>query len=586
MTTASAEEPRESPPLTSDASEGLPVTVRRPGWWVLLLIAYGLCLNLPYLGSTPLMSHEILVAQRTQGLVSEGGWLVPYREGRPDFNKPVLPFWVAGAISVVAGEVNEWILRLPSVAATIGTMLLLVFYVRRKVSWRAALVTGWVFLTSSAAFQYGRRAEVDMVLAFLTTLSLLAYLRGIEEPERRRQIGWFLLMWIAAGFGVLAKGPLPVGVLLVTMLVMAVMCPEARRLGRMLPLSGPLVMLAVVAAWAVPVILTNTDAVTTWNDQSLGRMAGELGHEKPWYYYIVRAPTLWLPWILPVAVGAYLAVRRGVLDRRHTVFHLAWGVAGLVLLSVSTGKRVHYALPVTPPFLILAGLGLDYILFVVPRRLSQWTAALFWLHTLAVPGSVAGIVAGVILLPQHAAAIVVVGTILAITLAWALMLYYRYRRAAAVVVLALGLGLASVLGIGLIVTPVSQAVGYDATIGRALAARGDTPACAFVPSGADLSGNDVGTVTFYAGHALTVVQGPDDLERWRTSHPGGLVLVRQEDIALVKMLGAWTEALPPGDPRWSEGHFVLLGVPEIPAAPSPDSTGTTSTTNREEQHGQ
>ena len=555
-------------PRAAALAGNLPV-IARPQLWVVALVLYALLLGLPWLGTSPLMSHEVLVAQRTQGLMNEGEWVVPFRDGRADFNKPPLPFWITGSLSALAGEINEWTIRLPSVAATIGTMLLLVFYTRRLLCWRTALVTGWVFLTSVAVLQYGRRGEVDMLLTFWTSLALVAYATGLVEPNRRRQVAWFLTMWLAAGVAVLAKGPLPVGILLVTMILTAVFCPEGRRIGRMLPILGPASLVAVVAAWAVPVALMYPEAVSVWAMESLGRFAGKMGHEKPLFYYVFRAPTLWLPWILPVAVGANLVVRKRTLPRLQWVLLLAWGLGGLVLLSASTGKRVHYVLPVMPPFLVLAGLGLDGIVFAVSRKLARSRRVLFWLHVATVPGALVAALVGLAYLPKYGDRVMALALVFAAAFTRVLWLYYTRRRTASMLTMVASFATIQVIAVGLLLTPLSLAVGREAAIGRAIAAREDVPACAFVTPEGEAEARSAKTVTFYAGRRLTTIRGRDAMRRWRADHPGGLVLVGKQDVAVLRSLGAWTEPLPPEDPKWSESDFDLLSVPTEVAAHSP-----------------
>jgi len=79
--------------------------IRHPGWWLLALVLYSGVIHFAYLGRFPFISHEARAAIRTEGLMNEGGWIVPqfYDEGSgepmQDFQKPPLPFWIAGAFT-------------------------------------------------------------------------------------------------------------------------------------------------------------------------------------------------------------------------------------------------------------------------------------------------------------------------------------------------------------------------------------------------------------------------------------------------------------------------------------------------------
>jgi len=504
-----------------------------------VLIAYGLATGLAYLGSAPLLSHEGLAAERTRELMTVGGWIMPHLGGRPDARKPPLPFWIGGALAVAAGGMSEWTARLPSVAASLGTMVLLVLWMRRVADLRAAVITGVIYLTSAAALVYGRRAEVDMQLAFWTTAALVSAWLALQEPDRRRQLLFAAGMWASLALGVLTKGPLPLGIAAVALLAAALFSREARRIGRLHPLPGVLLFLAVVLPWGLHVILQWPKAAEVWYIESAGRYVGEFGHYKPWHYYATRAPVLWLPWLPLVAYGVYAALRREAVRRAALVFLLAWGVGGLVFLSFNAGKRLHYALVAAPPFLVLAGIGAAGLRQPVTRA-GRWLLASHWL---LVPAAMGGGIWAAWAYPEFRAAVLAAACVAAVGIACAILLAGQGRMAAALAAVA-----AVVLGVHLI------AAGH---VAPALAAREDVQGrmgrwlAAELPADADVRffREPMARVLFSAGRIMPVLPDAEAAAAWRTTaRQAYLILVNAGDRADADRAGPWQEVR-----AWDDG---------------------------------
>lgn len=561
------------------------------------LVLYALAMGLPYLGAAPLASHEALIGMRTRSLMNEGGWVLPYTLypstdryplGQPDVRKPSLPFWIAGGLSALAGEVNEWTLRLPSVLAALGTMLLLVAWVRRAVGWRTALVTGLAAAASVMVMQWGRRAEVDMQLCFWTTLSLTAFYFGFDEPGRPRQVRWFLVMWVALGLAVLAKGPFPLAFWAIGGPLYALLSRQARRLKDILPLVGPLVMLAVAAPWVTLVMMrlagegmSPAEVLAAWQQQSVERYAGSFGHEKPFYYYLLEEPILWMPWLLPVVIGIFLAFRRAALSPRERMFLIVWGLGGLAVLSFGTGKRLYYALPVTPPFLVFAGLGLDYLVFGLPERLPKPARLLLVLHWFAVPAILAGAIVAVAHLPKYELPLALLGVLGACGLAAVLSLYRDGRRVAALLTFAAVMLAAVVLGTAAVAAPLVAESEEGAALGRAVAAQATQAGRATQAGDGEVAfyGATDDTVLFYARRNGPVFFKPEQVARWLAEHPRGLVVAEkgpplEELLRLCRL-----EPVPVSQESATEADWpsVILtaspdpGWPPAPGVPSTES---------------
>lgn len=493
--------------MTELTNPSLAPAIRRPWRWVALLIIYGLALNLVFIGSSPLGSHEALAAERAREMTTIGHWTIPHYDGKPDMTKPPLPFVFTGLLAAASGGFTETAVRAPSALAAVGVALLLMFWVRRMFGWRPALLTAFVTLTSAGFIGWGRRGEVDMQVAFWTTATLLSYWLVVTESGFARRAAYFVIMSLSLAAGVLTKGPLTPATLVVASLALTIAGDPDRRGWRALwpMIFGGFASIALVAPWVLAMVQAQPDAWTVWYEQYIGRAEGVIGHDKPWHFYLTRTPLqLWGLWAIFVILGVFLAIRYRQLPRGLTVFLLAWGFGAELLLSFSVGKRIHYALGAQPPFLFLAGWALD-------RVISAPTGD--WFHRFRRP------------------------------VTWGVAVY---------AVLALvGVGIYT----GVFLSRPDPAEN-QAQIGQLIAR--EIPATDTVAAYRGAGPVEL----FYARRFIPVVE-QNDLAAWRDQHPGGYLIV---GARLIPELGAdhdtWPVISPPGwQPGASKAQATLLRVP-------------------------
>jgi 4-amino-4-deoxy-L-arabinose transferase-like glycosyltransferase len=181
---------------------------------------------------------------------------------------------------------------------------------------------------------------------------------GVVAAWQGRPVQGWLAYGIGIGLGILTKGP----VVLVHVLPVAALAPWWARTPRptwsswYAGLLGALVLGAGIGlSWALPAASRGGPAYETailWK-QTAGRVVNAFAHRRPWWWYLPLLPVVLFPWSVWPPLWRSLISRRIALDQPSR-FALAWLVPGLVLLSVISGKQVHYLLPLLPAFVILA----------------------------------------------------------------------------------------------------------------------------------------------------------------------------------------------------------------------------------------
>ncbi len=287
------------------------------------------------------------------------GALVMHLNGQVYTQKPPLFFWLVAGCQRLAGSATAAASRIPSALATLLTALMLYGMVGRTHGRKEALAAAGFLLTSILVMQMGFWVGIDALVMALVTGCVYLQARG-ESRGLRRVLSIAGMAVLAAGI-VLAK----VGPVFIALLALGAGAVLERGWRGLLPRhllwSIPL-FLAVLALWVLPAA-----KVGGW-DYIAGLSTGQAGkrlfsassHGRPFWYYLVRFPVLFLPFavLIPAIVIHAVRERRAGGDPwRRTLRYVLWFVLPFVVFSIVSGKRERYILPLFPAAAALAGIA-------------------------------------------------------------------------------------------------------------------------------------------------------------------------------------------------------------------------------------
>ena len=356
-------------------------STERRSFWLLALLAVcvlgaGIGLRDPWPADEPRFA---LVAQQ---MVQSGDWLFPHRGSELYADKPPL-FMDLQAASFEL--VRNWRVAflLPSLLATLGTLVLVYDFGRRLWDRRTGLLAAWLTLFAVGFTFQARRAQIDPTVVFFITLANYALLRHLLRGPHWRQ---WALGGFAAGLGVITKGVGVIAFLCVPPWLWMRRQPAAHRdlyfAGGWRWLLAPALCVLAVALWLLPMLLAvraqHDPAYAAYADNILLRQTAQRyldawhHQQPPWYYLEVIALqwlplSLFLPWL---ARPWWRALRDG--DARHAVL-LGFVVLVLVFFSLTAGKREVYILPALPMLALAAAPHVPKILGA-----TKWPARWLW----------------------------------------------------------------------------------------------------------------------------------------------------------------------------------------------------------------
>lgn len=372
--------------------------------------------RLPLLDAPFSKDGEAREAAVIADVVRHGEWIAPSlgEDGVPA-KGPFLPWW-GGALSHLLG-LDEGTIRLAGLLLAVGAIACTVALGGLLGAWPAGWMAGAVLGTSPGFWRHMFSIRYDVPLAFGVVLTMLLFVWALRS-ERHRTLATLLAHLALAG-ACFAKG---LAALVPT--VPAIVATLAlRRDGRLLSTwlftaalsAGAIVHPAFLGLAALLALFVLRDAVKDGPGRLLdlapgliftGLLAGWLHladqrypieyadhvlregvswtyasgrHDedllKPFFWYVPKLAGELFPWILFLPVGILVAIQRWRRDPRDPiVVPLLWFTLTLLLLSSFAYKRVHFLLPLHAAAALLVGSVL--VLPPAPggERVARWRA--------------------------------------------------------------------------------------------------------------------------------------------------------------------------------------------------------------------
>ncbi|HKY95992.1 MAG TPA: glycosyltransferase family 39 protein [Kiloniellales bacterium] len=411
-------------------------------WLPWLLVLLVLVAAVPAIVAMPPIDRdETRFAQATRQMLETGDYVAIYFQDEPRNKKPVGIHWLQAASvglfsSPKAAEI--WAYRIPSLAGAVGAVLVLLLLGRRLFGERVGALAALLMAGCLAVQVEALMAKTDAVL-LLTILTAQLALAEIwqrsqrDGPESWAGAEWRALFWVMLAAGVLIKGPLAPLVVGATILALSIVEHRWRWLGRLSPLWGLPLFLALVLPWFLFVtFLRDTGFVGEAASKDLVAkiVGGEESHGMPPGFYLGAHLLFFFPGAL-FALPAVLAAWRRRKQEAPLRFCLAWLLPTWIFFEVMPTKLPHYVLPTYPALALLTAWAVTTAL---PELRRRWV---YGLHGLIGLGAL-GLAAAAIALPILAEAgflwqSVVVAVILVVGVGGTLGLAWQGRQQPALI---------------------------------------------------------------------------------------------------------------------------------------------------------
>jgi len=318
---------------------------------------------------------DAVLGQIPRSMLASGDWVTARLDGVAFLEKAPLSSWMI-AISYKVFGAQDWAARIPVALSAIGLCWLTAAFGIWAFGRRAGFYAGLTMSTCVGLFLFTRILIPDVMLTFTIALAMWAFLRALDEEERRPRL-WAFLLAASLGTGLLLKSLIalvfPVGAGVIYLLATRQLF-SPRTWKRLRPFSGLLVVLVIAAPWHILATLRNPPYFAF----TLRSVPGEY-HGFFWFYFINEqllrflnlryprdyntVPRLWfwllhLVWLFPWSVYFPGVVRLSFkpVDRpsRARLLALCWTGIVLVFFTFSTTQE-YYSMPCYPALALLLG---------------------------------------------------------------------------------------------------------------------------------------------------------------------------------------------------------------------------------------
>ncbi|HJY52617.1 MAG TPA: glycosyltransferase family 39 protein [Candidatus Udaeobacter sp.] len=322
---------------------------------------------LPALGSIAIKGEEgrrILPAVR---MIETGNYIVPQVGSNPYYRKPPLVNWLVAASFKFFGVRNEWTARLPSALSVLAVAIAFVTVARRSLGARGSMIAAMIWLTNIGIIEKGRLIEIEALYVSLCGLAIIFWLSFFLQKKSPWLI--WLLPSVFLGLGLLTKGPTHLVFFYGIVVAVLAFWRNWRLLVHPAHFVALIVMLGIVAAWAIPFVHSATSevAMDKWSAQYTGRLKGIDFKFFSWIQNIPRGLMYFLPWFLLFPFTRFSRLHDET--QRRLARALSRGTAvPFLAVNLVPGAVARYSMPAIVPAswllgMICAGNALEW-----PRR--------------------------------------------------------------------------------------------------------------------------------------------------------------------------------------------------------------------------
>jgi 4-amino-4-deoxy-L-arabinose transferase-like glycosyltransferase len=347
-------------------------------WFLLSLVSiFAAAIYLGCVLSPPSLMDDVdaVQAQIARTMLASGDWVTARLDGVLYLEKAPLIYWLMAIFYKFFG-VSDWVARLPVALASIGLAILSAFFGMWAFGKRAGFYAGLCMSTCIGLFLFTRIQIPDVMLTFTIALAMWAFLRALDEQEKRPRL-WAGILAASLGTGLLLKSLIGIVFPIAAALLYLFFTKQLfsrRTWQRLRPVSGFLIALLIAVPWHVLATLRNPPYFV-WTLKS----GPGLYHGFLWFYFIneqllrflnLRYPRdyntvprlyfwlfhfLWLfPWSVYLPAIAKLSFKPVDRAGQTRLLALCWTGFILVFFTFSTTQE-YYSMPCYPALALLLG---------------------------------------------------------------------------------------------------------------------------------------------------------------------------------------------------------------------------------------
>lgn len=301
---------------------------------------------------------EVFYTLTAKEMILHKTWMVPYIFDEPQFEKPILIYWLIRIGFILFGISDFGARFFSSFFGVIGVaavyLLALLGYKDEKKAFLSALI----LMSSGLYIGMSRIILTDVIFTVFILLSLLSFYWGYVY--RIRKNSGLILFYFFSAFAVLTKGPLGFFMPLAVVILFLMIKKELKSFFCKSSLWGFLLMILISAPWYIFCAYKYGNAFIYeffYNDHIRRIFEAEHKSNDTWYFYASLMIVGMVPWCCYTAVSL-VSLLWSVWKKNISsinLFALCWIFVVFAIFQSAHSKLVSYILPFFPALAVVTG---------------------------------------------------------------------------------------------------------------------------------------------------------------------------------------------------------------------------------------
>lgn len=304
---------------------------------------------------------EVFYSQTAREMLNRNEWVTSYIFNQPQFEKPVLTYWLIKTAFIAFGQTPFAARFFPAVFASFGVLGIYALGLLGFINEKRAFLAALVLCTSAFYVGMAKTVFTDMIFSVFILYALLSFYTGYVHANSKR-LG-ILFFYLFAALATLTKGPLGLLIPLLVVVVFLMYRKQIFFLNTYWVLIGFVVYLLLAIPWYWYEISNYGQGFIQeffYNDHWRRLLQAEHKGNDHWYFYPITMVAGLFPWslFLIAALGdVYKRIKFSL--KPFEYFLLSWILIVFIVFQVAHSKLASYILPMFPALALLTANYID-----------------------------------------------------------------------------------------------------------------------------------------------------------------------------------------------------------------------------------
>lgn len=312
---------------------------------------------------------EVFYAQTVKEMSVRHEWNIPFLFGQPQFEKPILIYWLLRTAFLIFGMTDFAARFFPALFAVLGIIGVYLLAMVGFNDSKKALASAIVLMSCVLYIGLARTVFTDMVFSALILFAMLSFFWGYSYPSRRDR--GIILFFIFTALATLAKGPLGLLLPLAAIALFLFIKRETKSFFRFSVITGAALFAVICLPWYIFIIAKYGNSFTReffYNDHIRRLFFAEHPGNDRWYFYPGSMLGLFFPWSLFLVAALYRLARSRLRLLPIEQLLVCWVAVIFIVFQAAHSKLVSYVLPLFPALALICGAYIGDLMAAAGRR--------------------------------------------------------------------------------------------------------------------------------------------------------------------------------------------------------------------------